>query len=96
LSAGLGDFSDRNELATGTAPENAMYLVHNLATKKWPLSNKNNLQLRRLEEITTGVDDKTVIKLFRHAGASDKGHHEGADGRLMRRSCARLVQALRG
>jgi hypothetical protein len=62
LSAGLGDFSDRNELATGTAPENAMYLVHNLATKKWPLSDKNNMQLRRLEEITTGVDDKTVIK----------------------------------
>jgi hypothetical protein len=73
-----------------------MYLVHDLVAKEWPLSDKNNLQSRRLKESATPLDDKTVIKLLRPAGASDKGHHEGADGRLMRWSCARLVQALRG
>ena len=72
-----------------------MYLVHDLAAIDWPLSDKNNLQSRRLEENAKALDDKTVIKLLRHAGASDKEHQEGADGRLMRRSCARLVQALR-
>jgi hypothetical protein len=68
LTAGLGDFSDGDELAAGTAPENTVYLVHNLATNEWSLSDKNNLQLRRLEEITTAVDDKTVIKPGAGAG----------------------------
>jgi hypothetical protein len=96
LPARLGGFSDCDELAAGAAPENSMYLVHDLVAKEWPLSDKNNLQSRRLKESATLLDDKTVIKLFRHAGASDKKHRGGADSEFVRRSCARLVRALRG
>jgi hypothetical protein len=59
-----------------------VYLVHDLVAKGWPLSDKNNLQSKRLKESATVLDDKTVIKLFPRAGAAEKRHHEGAESSL--------------